>query len=73
MARPEIDVKIDKSGRVTIKVSGISGEPCLKLAAAITEIVGKLQSRELTPEYHADSWQATVTTEESQRVRTRFE
>lgn len=71
MKQPEIDIKIDKTGRVTVTVSGISGEPCLKLSDAITQIIGKLESRELTPEYRAEQWQSTTRPE--QHVRTRFD
>lgn len=71
MPQPEIDVRIDKSGKVTVRVTGVSGEQCLKLSDAVTKIIGTLQSRELTPEYHAESWHAT--TKPEQQIRSRFE
>ena len=71
MPQPEIDVRIDKSGKVTVKVSGVSGEQCLRLSDAITEIIGTLKSRELTSEYHRDQWEST--TQSEQRIRSRFD
>lgn len=71
MPQPEIDVRIDKSGKVTVTVSGVSGGQCLRLSDAITEIIGTLQSRVLTSEYHND--QRESTTQSEQRLRSRFD
>lgn len=53
MPTPTFDIRIDKSGKLTVRVSGVSGEECLKLSDMIAQIVGREESRELTPEYHA--------------------
>lgn len=53
MATPEFDITIGKDGKVTVTVHGVSGTRCLELADALREIVGREESRKLTPEYYA--------------------
>jgi hypothetical protein len=73
MQQPHIDVRIDKSGKVTVTVSGVSGEACLKLSDAVAQIIGKLESRQLTSEYSANQWHATSAADTRQQIRSRFE
>lgn len=67
MKKPTFDIRIDKSGRLTVKVSGVSGEECMRLTDMIAEIVGKEESREVTPEYHSGG-QVRITTHTQTRI-----
>ncbi len=53
MSRPQFDITIEKDGNIRVKVSGASGAECLELTDMLRDIVGREQSRELTPEYYA--------------------
>lgn len=52
MERPEFDIRISRTGQVTVEVSGAKGPRCLKYADLIKEIVGREESRQLTAEYY---------------------
>lgn len=52
MKRPELEIVIDKTGRITLEVRGAPGPRCLAYADLIREIIGKEDKRELTAEYH---------------------
>lgn len=52
MAQHEVEITIDKSGEVRVHVKGAKGKACLEYAKWLTEIVGKVKSRELTSEYY---------------------
>lgn len=60
MSQPQFDIKIDKSGKMTIKVSGVSGEECARLTDMIARIVGIEESREYTAEYRSPGVNARV-------------
>lgn len=53
MATPEFDISIGKDGKVKVTVHGVSGSRCLELTDALREILGREESRQLTPEYYA--------------------
>jgi Protein of unknown function (DUF2997) len=52
MAQPEFDIAIGKDGKVTVTVRGVSGQQCVALSDMLKEIIGKEDSRALTPEYY---------------------
>ncbi|GMU84079.1 MAG: hypothetical protein AMXMBFR47_39490 [Planctomycetota bacterium] len=52
MKRPEFDIRIDKSGRVTVEVKGSGGPECLELADLLKDILGREDERTLTSEYY---------------------
>lgn len=52
MSTPQFDIRIDKNGKLTVKVSGVSGEECMRLSDMIAEIVGREETREKTSEYY---------------------
>jgi hypothetical protein len=61
----EIDVQIDKDGKVQIHVRGVKGEACLALTADLERALGGVVvSRESTPE----AFEATVA--EADRLKT---
>jgi hypothetical protein len=53
MQRPEFDITISRTGKVTVQVKGAPGSQCLQLADLIKEIVGREEARRLTAEYYA--------------------
>jgi hypothetical protein len=53
MQRPEFDIQISKTGRVTVEVKGAPGPRCYELADLIKEIIGREEERRPTVEYYA--------------------
>jgi hypothetical protein len=60
MAQPQFDIQIGKDGKVRLRVSGASGSECVALTDMLKEIVGKEDSRELTPEYYGSPGQVRI-------------
>ncbi len=52
MKSPEMEITIDRNGRVTVHIQGVKGRACLALADAIQAIVGLEESRKLTSEFY---------------------
>jgi hypothetical protein len=52
MSQEEIEIEVDKHGRVTIRTLGIKGKRCLDVAEALAEIIGKEQERTMTSEFY---------------------
>ncbi|MFO0014144.1 MAG: DUF2997 domain-containing protein [Planctomycetota bacterium] len=52
MSQEEIEIEVDKMGRVTIRTRGIKGERCLEVAQAVAEIIGNEESRTMTSEFY---------------------
>jgi hypothetical protein len=48
----ELEIEIDKSGKVTMRTKGVKGPVCMDLADLVAQIVGREVSREKTQEYH---------------------
>ncbi|MBL9119858.1 MAG: DUF2997 domain-containing protein [Phycisphaerae bacterium] len=68
MSQPEFDITIGKDGTVTVKVTGVSGEECIKLSDMLKEIIGREESRSLTGEFYGPG--AAVRIETQVRSRT---
>ncbi len=60
MSEHQFDIRIDKSGKMTIKVSGTSGEECARLTDMLAKIVGIEESREYTSEHRSPGVTARV-------------
>jgi hypothetical protein len=56
----EMEIEIDKSGRVTMRTKGVKGPECMKLADLMAQIVGREESREKTQEFHENSEQVFI-------------
>ncbi|HEY8504801.1 MAG TPA: DUF2997 domain-containing protein [Gemmataceae bacterium] len=52
MENEEIEIEIDAAGKVTVRTKGIKGASCLEAVEALVRILGREESRELTPEYY---------------------
>lgn len=55
MAREELEIEIDARGKVTVRTIGIKGSKCVDVAEVVADIVGRIEDRELTPEYYEAS------------------
>jgi len=53
MNKPEFEIVISKTGKVTVEVKGVKGPRCLEYAEVIKEIVGREEERHLTADYYA--------------------
>jgi hypothetical protein len=60
MERPELDITISRTGKVTVEVKGAKGPRCLKYADLIQEIIGREDSRRLTEEYYQPGGQVRI-------------
>lgn len=52
MEMQELEITIDKEGRVQVAVRGTKGESCLALTRNIENAVGTVEEREYTAEYY---------------------
>lgn len=60
MERPEFEIIISKTGKVTVEVKGVKGQRCLHYADLIKEIVGREEQRKLTAEFYAPDGQVRI-------------
>jgi hypothetical protein len=52
MAQEEFEIEISRDGKVTVRTKGIKGEACLDYADLFAQILGQVESRQLTHEYY---------------------
>lgn len=52
MEMQELEITIDREGRVQVAVRGVKGEGCLALTKNIEDAVGTVEEREYTAEYY---------------------
>jgi len=52
MASEEIEIEIGADGRVTVRTKGIKGEACKDYAAAVAQIIGRIEATEPTAELY---------------------
>lgn len=52
MENHELEIEITKDGKVHVKTKGVKGKACLAYAKLMQEIIGKIQSQDLTAEYY---------------------
>ena len=60
MNRPEFEIVISKTGKVTFEIKGVRGPRCLEYAEVIKEIVGREEERQLTPAYYAPDTEVRI-------------
>lgn len=65
MSGEELEIEIDAAGKVTVKTHGIKGASCLEVVEALARLLGREESRELTPEYYE---QAVIVSETQQKL-----
>jgi hypothetical protein len=52
MEMQELEITIDKEGKVQVAVRGVHGEGCLGITKNIENAVGTVEAREYTAEYY---------------------
>ncbi len=52
MEPEEMEITIDKEGRITVKVHGAPGSSCLALTRDLENAVGVVEQREYTAEFY---------------------
>jgi Protein of unknown function (DUF2997) len=52
MEMQELEITIDKEGRVQVAVRGVKGDGCRELTKNIENAVGTVEGREYTAEYY---------------------
>ena len=63
MQRPELEIVISKTGKVTVTVQGAKGPRCLEYADLVKEIVGGEEQRQLKQEYYLPDGQVRIDTQ----------
>ena len=48
----EMEIEIDRDGKVNIKVKGVQGADCLEFSQFLEEALGETVEQELTSEYY---------------------
>lgn len=67
MEPEEMEITIDKEGRITVKVHGAPGTSCLSLTRGLENSVGVVEQREHTAEFYEQAAESR----ESQRLGSR--
>jgi len=65
----EIEIEIDKAGKVTMRPKGVKGKNCKRLADLMAQIVGRELSRTNTAEAYETAEEDVVTRQEVQQHR----
>ena len=52
MSQEEIEIEIGPTGQVTVRTKGIKGPRCVDVGEMIAQIIGRIESQELTHEYN---------------------
>ncbi|MBP2634843.1 MAG: hypothetical protein H6Q72_750 [Firmicutes bacterium] len=52
MEKEELEITIDATGQVSIKVAGAKGGKCLDITKPIEEALGQVKVREMSPEFY---------------------
>ncbi len=60
MRKPEFDIVISRTGKITVEIKGIKGPRCLEYAELLKEIVGHEEERHLTAEYYAPDTEVRI-------------
>jgi hypothetical protein len=55
MDMQELEITIDKEGKVQVRVRGIHGQDCLTTTSNIENALGEVQTRDFLPEYYEQS------------------
>lgn len=48
----ELDITIDKTGKVQVHIQGIKGKNCMEIAKILQQIVGKMVNTKQTAEFY---------------------
>ena len=67
MAQEELEIEISPSGKVTVRTIGIKGPKCVEAAELVARIIGNIESRQLTTEYHEAETEVRHNAEVKQR------
>jgi hypothetical protein len=65
MEMQEMEITIDKEGKILVKVSGAHGTDCLAITKHIEEASGVVEERTCSPEYY----EQPVSVEQNNRIR----
>lgn len=52
MESQEMEIIIDKEGRISVRVKGVSGTGCLTLTRSLEDAAGIVEQRDYTAEYY---------------------
>jgi hypothetical protein len=67
MERPELEITIDKAGKMKVHVKGVKGQRCIEMAELLKEIVGREDERRLTAEFYEQEGQVRIHTQVKDR------
>jgi hypothetical protein len=63
MPSREFEITIAADGRVEVSVQGYKGKRCLEAMKIFQEVIGEVQSQELTHEYYAPEEEVRINVE----------
>lgn len=67
MAQQDIEIVISKHGKVKVHVRGAKGKACLEYADWLAQVIGRLQSQQLTSEFYEPDEKAGIDIRQRQR------
>lgn len=71
MESHEMEVEIGKDGKVRVHIRGAKGKGCIEYARFLEQVIGKIQSQELTAEYYEPDAGVRIEVGQKQRQKRR--
>ena len=65
----ELEIEIDATGQVRVLTQGVKGKRCLDYVELFRQLLGPVESQELTPEYNQVEVQEAAQTHSQAHVR----
>jgi hypothetical protein len=60
MDMQELEITIDKNGRVQVAVKGVKGDSCMALTKELENAIGHVEEREYSAEYYEQAVEANA-------------
>ncbi len=65
----ELEIEIGKDGKVRVRTSGAKGKSCLEYVKFVEQVIGRVESKELTAEYYEPDSQVRIDAPQAQQQR----
>ena len=66
----ELEIVIDKQGRIKVEVKGAKGPACLNYVELFEKAIGRVRNKRLTSEYYEPPSSAKIADSEKTRTKT---
>jgi hypothetical protein len=71
MEAHDLEIIIGKDGKVQVRTSGAKGKSCLEYIKLVEKIVGRTESKEMTPEFYEPDSNVQIDASQQQKQQQR--